>query len=149
MEQLVEKVRLLNLVDPILKNWLIKGDKIKTYLESLFWEKRIEDSNIALKIIATDIDTGKKKVFHTGKISEAVRASISIPGIFEPCEINGKRFVDGGLTENIPVSVLKNKNIIAVSALRDISRSTKKETKLLGMTFENPFATSYVIMQKA
>jgi NTE family protein len=104
---------------------------------------------IPLRIVATDIDTGKKIIFKTGNITDALRASIGIPGVFEPFEIMNHRLVDGGLTENIPCSTLSSENIIAVSALRDISRNTRKRTKILGFEFENHLASSYTIMQKS
>jgi len=88
-------------------------------------------------------------VFSSGKIVDAVRASSSLPGIFSPYEIENIRYVDGAITENLPISVLKSKQIIAVSALQDISRNTRKQRKIFGVEFENPFETGYTILEKS
>lgn len=68
---------------------------------------KIEDANIPLAIVATDIDTGKKIIFEKGSVADAVRASTCIPGFFIPVKINGRKLVDGGLTENLPLSPLE------------------------------------------
>jgi len=66
----------------------------------------IEDAKIPLAICATDILTGEQITLRHGNLAKAVCASTAIPGIFIPVEINGKTLVDGGITENVPVSLL-------------------------------------------
>jgi len=73
----------------------------------LVGDKKIEDASIPLAIIATDIDTGEKIIFRKGSVADAVRASTCLPGFFIPTKIKGKRLVDGGLTENLPLSPLR------------------------------------------
>lgn len=68
---------------------------------------RIEDAPIPLAIVATDICTGNKVVLRKGDVATAVMASSSIPGIFKPVEQGEMLLVDGVLTENVPVSPLK------------------------------------------
>ncbi len=53
-------------------------------------------------IVATDFLTGEKVVFKTGSVAEAVRASISIPGMFVPEKYNGRLLVDGGVSDRVP-----------------------------------------------
>lgn len=60
------------------------------------------------KCIATDIETGKEVVFSDGYLPDALRATMSIPSIFNPIEINGKLLVDGGLINNFPVNHVKD-----------------------------------------
>lgn len=79
------------------------GDLITEYLGN----KNIEDAQIPLTIVATDIYTGEKVVFDKGSVADAVMASMSVPGIFQPLEINGKMLVDGGIAENVPVKTVQ------------------------------------------
>jgi len=79
------------------------GDLVK----KLVGDVLIEDALIPLAIVATDIDTGEKTVFRKGKLTEAVMASTCIPGYFVPVEIDGRRLVDGGIVENLPLASLR------------------------------------------
>jgi NTE family protein len=75
-------------------------------IEELIGDVSIEDAPIPLAIVATDIDTGEKVVFRKGNLAEAVMASTCIPGFFVPVEIGGRRLVDGGIVENLPLPSL-------------------------------------------
>lgn len=66
----------------------------------------IEDAKIPLAICATDISTGEQVILERGNLAKAVCASTAIPGIFIPVEIDNRILVDGGITENVPVSLL-------------------------------------------
>lgn len=77
----------------------------------------IEDAEIPLSMIATDISTGKKVVLNEGPLYKAVMASTCLPGVFTPVEWDDMLLVDGVLCENVPVSPLREmgaKDIIAV-----------------------------------
>ncbi len=63
---------------------------------------------IPFRCVATDILVGREAVFNHGPLAEAVRASISIPGVFPPLEDGGHIYVDGALTENLPVDIVKH-----------------------------------------
>jgi NTE family protein len=65
------------------------------FLQEHIGKKKFSDANIPLKIIATNIDTGEKVVFTEGYIVDAIRASISIPGIFAPVIFDGSHLIDG------------------------------------------------------
>lgn len=88
-----------------------KGFSTTERLQSLLIEQLgdvdIEDANIPLAIIATNILSGEKAVFTQGNLAKAVAASSAVPGLFVPVEIQGKEYVDGVLVENVPVSALK------------------------------------------
>lgn len=66
----------------------------------------IEDADIPLAICASDISTGEQIVLTRGNLAKAVCASAAVPGVFIPVEINNKTLVDGGITENVPISPL-------------------------------------------
>jgi len=77
-------------------------------ITDLIGEVNIEDAKIPLAIVATNIETGEKKVFREGPVAQAVCASSAIPGYFAPVEIDGTFFVDGVLSENLPLSPLSD-----------------------------------------
>lgn len=89
------------------KMGFISGKKIKDFIRLFTHQKNIEDLNLPVHVVATDITNGEKVVFSSGPIAEAVRASISIPGVFVPERINGRILVDGGVIDRVPVSVVK------------------------------------------
>ena len=62
---------------------------------------------LPFRCVATDILVGQEAVFNHGPLAEAVRASISIPGVFQPLEDGGHIYVDGALTENLPTDLVK------------------------------------------
>lgn len=85
----------------------ITGEKAMEFLMKIIGDKDFSDTKIPLKIIATDMELGKEVWFDKGKLSEAIRASISLPGIFYPAKINGKFYLDGGIVNPTPVDVVK------------------------------------------
>ncbi|KGP72448.1 patatin-like phospholipase family protein [Pontibacillus yanchengensis] len=89
------------------KMGFIQGNRIKEYMRMFTYRKNIEDLPTPLSIIATDLYTGEKVVFTKGSVADAVRASISIPGIFVPEKIGERLFIDGGVVDRVPVSVTR------------------------------------------
>ncbi len=74
--------------------------------------------DIPFRAVATDIETGKMVVLARGGIARAMRASMSVPGIFAPVEVDGHALLDGGLVRNLPVDVARSMGadiIIAVN----------------------------------
>lgn len=88
------------------KKGIFSTKSIKQMIERDIGEVYIEQANIPLAICATDIATGEQITLTEGKLSDAICASMAVPGVFIPVEIHGKMLVDGGITENVPVSVL-------------------------------------------
>ncbi|MDC3416497.1 patatin-like phospholipase family protein [Aquibacillus salsiterrae] len=109
------------------KMGFIQGKRIEEYIQLFTYNKNIEDFPIPIGIVATNLYTGKKKVFYQGIAAEAVRASISIPGIFIPKELDNELYIDGGVIDRVPVSVVKEMGadiVIAVDCSR-FSESTE------------------------
>jgi NTE family protein len=69
------------------------------------------------RAVATDLETGERRVLASGDLTEAVRASMSAPGVIAPVEMNGNLLVDGGLVENLPVDVAKAMGVDVVIAV--------------------------------
>ncbi len=108
------------------KHWLdftvpglgfVVGDKVKELVRILTHGKNIEDLPIPLSIVATDIERGERVVFTKGPIDRAVRASVSIPGIFVPERVDGRLLVDGGVIDRVPISVVKDMGADIVIAI--------------------------------
>lgn len=138
--KILTKKDLWGLVDfTIPKKSIIKGDKIKKFLEELYGKKDFSETKIPLKIVATDIYSGDEVILSKGNIVEAVRASISIPGIFAPVEIDGKILVDGGLVNSTPVDVVKKMGAEIIIAVDLPMAITKKDhtLDLIGMIIQS------------
>jgi NTE family protein len=67
-----------------------------------------DDMPIPFRAVATDIETGRKVVLDRGDLAEAMRASMSVPGVFAPQRLNGKLLVDGGMADNVPIDVARD-----------------------------------------
>ena len=99
--------RMFSLVDPHLKQGLISGEKVKTFIEGYVDGKKIEDCKIPFVAVATDLKTGEIVILNKGEMAQAIRASISIPLVFKPVEIDGKTLADGGLSAPVPVEIVQ------------------------------------------
>ena len=102
----------------ISKKGLIKGEKIEDFLEQKLDEIKFNELKIPLFVTAFDLDQKRELVFSKGSVAKAVRASISIPGIFIPVQNKGEIIVDGGVTDIIPTEALRKAGadiIIAVN----------------------------------
>ncbi|KYC69605.1 patatin-like phospholipase family protein [Heyndrickxia coagulans] len=89
------------------KMGLISGKRIEDLIRLLVHGKKLEELNPPVAVVAANLSNGEKTVFRKGPVAEAVRSSISIPGIFVPKKIKGHLFVDGGVADRVPVSVVK------------------------------------------
>jgi NTE family protein len=93
--------------DPKLKNGILKGEKLISFLNKITKNANIEDLKIPFKAVSTDLLTGKSYYFEKGNLSEAIKTSVSIPLLFNPTKKDGMLLIDGGATENIPVICAK------------------------------------------
>ena len=105
------------------RSGLIDGHKVADLIRSHLEEKNIENLSLPFCAVATDLVTGCEVIIKKGDITEAVRASISIPGIFTPVSKDNMTLVDGGLVNPVPVSVVREMGadfVIAVDLSRNI-----------------------------
>lgn len=98
-------VRLLD-VD-ITNGGLIDGNRIKQFLQDFKGDIRVGDLEKPYMAIATDLNTGREVWLQDGSLFDAIRASVSIPGLLTPFKVDGKWLVDGGLTNPVPVSACR------------------------------------------
>ena len=116
----MKKSKTFSLIDPTLPHsGLISGKKIEKMLNGLALKgKTFDDLRIPFAAVATDVESGVEVILNQGKLIDAVRASISIPGIFTPVKFQDYYLVDGGVVDPVPVDVLQKMGadvIIAVS----------------------------------
>ena len=106
---------------------LLKGEAIETFVNREIHHQPIETLKRRFAAVATDLTTGKPEIFTTGNTGTAVRASASIPGIFAPVNLNGREFVDGGLSSPIPVQAARELGANIVIAVDISARPSGKK----------------------
>ncbi|MFC4617235.1 patatin-like phospholipase family protein [Camelliibacillus cellulosilyticus] len=89
------------------KMGLVRGQRAAGLIKALTHNKKFSDSRVPITMVATDLLTGKRVLLDTGYLYEAVRASISIPGIFVPVQMGDMMLVDGGVVDRVPASVVR------------------------------------------
>lgn len=108
MEKLATNITQSLIVDVNLPRLgLLKGDKALGLIRLLTHQKSFSQLDIPLAVVATDLQRGEPVIFREGDLAQAVRASISIPGIFNPVRYQGRILVDGAVAERLPVWILK------------------------------------------
>lgn len=150
--------------DPILgRSGFLKGKKIQTLLTGfLGGEISFSDLKIPFSAVATDIDTGEEIIINSGKVVDAIRASISLPGIFTVVSRDGRFLVDGGLTTPVPIEVVRKMGadfIIAVNVSPDVSDrmnpayqariDAKKQPNLFQIITQSFYITTWSLASKS
>ncbi|MEN2987210.1 patatin-like phospholipase family protein [Tistrella sp. BH-R2-4] len=96
---------------------LVAGDRLASVLREAFGDTRIENLPMPFGAIATDLASGQEVWLTEGDLVDALRASMSIPGIFAPVRMGGRLLVDGGLVNPVPVSLCRHLGAEAVIAV--------------------------------
>ena len=127
------------LVRPTLSGMgLVKTERLEKLLVEHLGEITFEDLRIPLTAVAVDIMTSAPVLLNSGSVARAARTSASIPGIFEPIETEeGAFLVDGGVSDNLPSTVVREMGASSVLAV-DLNRESsdgKKPRNLLDVTF--------------
>ena len=103
-------------------NGFVKGDRLENFINNKVKYTPIDKLKIPFYAVATNIQTGEEMVFGRGDTGKAVRASCSIPGIFQPAAISEKMYVDGGVVSPLAIDVARRYGADVVIAV-DISSS--------------------------
>lgn len=112
---------------------LVQGQKLQDYVNTQVGNKPAEQLKKPFAAVATQLETGERAVFVRGNVGQAVRASSSIPGVFEPVSIGGKTFVDGGVVSPVPVDAARQLGAEFVIAVDISSRASgQRPSGLLG-----------------
>ena len=87
---------------------VLKGDALQAYVNRMVGQVPIEKLKKPFGAVATDLSTGKAVLFQRGNTGAAVRASSSVPAVFQPVTIGGRQYVDGGLVAPVPVQFARD-----------------------------------------
>lgn len=110
------------------RDGLIDGKRVESFVQKYTEDMLIEEMDIPFRAVSTDIVTGEEIVLSEGRLIEAVRASISIPGIFTPVKMDGRFLVDGALVNPVPVTVARDMGADIVIAV-DVNRYLFEDRK--------------------
>lgn len=123
-------------LDPSIRNKqsLIKGKKFHKLYQDMFHNTTFKDLKTPLAVSATDLHNGLPRYFRSGKLLDAVLASSAYPGIFPPQQIEGKLYVDGGVTDNFPYEVLLKQGMDKVIGINLLSNNTSNQTSFPTIT---------------
>lgn len=107
--------------DLVLPQGVIQGQKLDLLLRKLTLHvSRVQDFDqlpIPFRAIASDIERGESYVMKSGDLAAAIRASMSVPAILAPVEVDGRLLVDGGITGNLPVDVMRQLGVDVIIAV--------------------------------
>lgn len=124
--------------DPSLGNGIFGGENVMKFIDKVTGDILIEQTKIPFRAVATDLITGQPYIFEKGKLSEAVRASSSLPFLFKPFRHDKHVLVDGGVSMPLPVQILKDNDmdiIIGVNLYSITPENQNLEKKELGLPF--------------
>ena len=111
---------------------LVRGDKIfensgiKRIVQSRIGDARFEDAQMPLGVVATDLESGSEKVFTSGSLMDPLLASIAMPGIFPPVVIDGVKYTDGGVSNNVPLAPAVEMGATTVYVMNSTSHSHQR-----------------------
>src|SRR5574337_94823 len=119
------------LLDVSFKGGLIKGSKLLELFGSYFQERSIEELALPFSCVATELETGREVWLREGSVTQAVRASMAIPGLMTPVLREGRLLADGGLVNPVPVSLCRAMGadvVVAVDLGSDVmGRTLRRE----------------------
>jgi NTE family protein len=111
---------LLTLADPSLpRRGFFEGQKVREYLIGHLGDRTFDELRVPLTLVASDLNSGREVFMREGRLVDALRATIALPGVFTPVERDGQLLVDGGLLDNLPADAARHMGaniVIAVDA---------------------------------
>jgi NTE family protein len=117
----MDETQFTDWANPFSGRGILRGEALGKYINSQLNGMKIEDMKLPLGIVATDLRTGDGILFRRGDVATAVRASSAVPSVFEPVQIAGKDYVDGGLVAPVPAQFARQMGAELVIAV-DISQ---------------------------
>jgi NTE family protein len=126
----------LQMEENMLTDWtlpnrgVLKGEALQDFINQKVKNLTLQKMPKPLGVVATDLQSGESVLFRRGDTGKAVRASSAVPGVFQPVEISGRDYVDGGLTSPVPAQAARAMGADFVIAV-DIS-NVSRQNKLTG-----------------
>jgi NTE family protein len=116
---------------------VVTGQKIKLFFNHLVGadtgERELQQLPLPVSIVATDIGTGERVVLRDGSLTLAMRASMSVPGLLAPVEYRGRKLVDGGLVDNVPIKEVRERCGADVVIAVNVGSPPLKPEQVLGL----------------
>src|SRR6266568_4268366 len=122
----------VGLLDIGLRGGLIKGDRLLDFFHGQCTQCQFSELPMPFAAVATDLASGQEVWLRDGKVSDAVRASCTVPGLFQPVLRDGRYLVDGSIVNPIPVSLCRDMGadvVIAIDLGSDLIRRFARNTK--------------------
>lgn len=124
---------------PFRSRGMLRGEALQSYVNKILKDRPIEQMPRQLGIVATDLQSGAPILFRRGNTGQAVRASSSVPGVFEPVHIGNRDYVDGGLVAPVPAEYARQMGadfVIAVDiSANPTAQATQGQFDILMQTF--------------
>ncbi|WP_373275373.1 patatin-like phospholipase family protein [Pandoraea commovens] len=124
---------------PFRSRGMLRGEALQSYVNKVLKDRTIEQMPRQLGIVATDLQSGAPILFRRGNTGQAVRASSSVPGVFEPVHIGNRDYVDGGLVAPVPAEYARQMGadfVIAVDiSANPTAQATQGQFDILMQTF--------------
>jgi NTE family protein len=116
----------------------VSSQRIEDFVVETIGNLQFEDLAVPCAVVATNLVTGETKVFRSGPVARAVRASCSIPQIYLPVEIDGEYFVDGGLSQYLPVETAQEMGaeFVLASHLAPVDPSYRRPQNILQLVVQ-------------
>jgi NTE family protein len=114
---------------------LIIFDKLERWITSAFGDLSFADLKIPLGVAVSDMEKGQPLVLREGRLAPAIHASCAVPGIVKPVRLNGRLLGDGGITNNLPVSVVREMGADYVIGVAIFASSVRRRWGGLGLGF--------------
>jgi NTE family protein len=116
MFALPKSVRWLDFIDPALgSGGILDSDDFIGFLDEILPTKRFRKLQIPLKVVTADLLTGREVVIDSGDLLPALQASMAVPGVFPPVELDGRKLVDGGVANPLPYDLVQSGSDIVVA----------------------------------
>jgi len=110
-------LKIIPLFDPSLRHGFLGGTQLERLIRKFVGGRRVEESRIPLAVIATDLRSGEVVIFREGDLASVVRASVSVPWVFRPVEIDGRLLAAGALSMPVPAEPVRHLGAAGVIAV--------------------------------
>lgn len=136
----------IDLVDPALgKGGLVNMEKFLGFLHQAVGQIQFDALKIPLRVVATDFWKGEQRVFSQGEVLPAVKASMALPGIFEPVTIGGRVYVDGGTVNPLPYDLLHGQ--VGTTVAVDVSGTYSDRPGVVPSFFDSVLRSFHIMEQ--
>ncbi len=141
---------LLRLADPGLPDGgLLRGQRLQAYFEARLGGRTFADLRCPLALIAVDLNTRREVVMREGSLALALRATTAVPGLITPLEVEGRRLVDGGLLNNLPVDAARDLGATLIVAVDVTPAAGQVAGRFAGARLPEGLLRTLIILDEA